>query len=57
MDVIPLDAFLIRGSHGCFPISLAKSPVCITRQTELLDSTAIEATDVCSLILQHLRNG
>ena len=57
MDVIPLDASLVRGSHGCFPLSSTESPLCITRQTELLDANTIEATDVCSLMLRHLRNG
>jgi predicted AlkP superfamily pyrophosphatase or phosphodiesterase len=54
MDVIPLDASLVRGSHGCLPISSDQSPVCITHQTELIDSTTIEAQDICSLMLQHL---
>jgi predicted AlkP superfamily pyrophosphatase or phosphodiesterase len=55
LDVIPLDATLVRGSHGCLPISLAESPVCITQQSGLLNSDAIAATEVCSLILQHLK--
>jgi predicted AlkP superfamily pyrophosphatase or phosphodiesterase len=57
MDVIPLDASLVRGSHGCLPISLAESPVCITRQTQFLNATAIAATDICPLILRHLQYG
>jgi hypothetical protein len=54
LDVISLDATLVRGSHGCLPVSSAESPVCITQQSALLDADAIAATDVCSLILQHL---
>jgi predicted AlkP superfamily pyrophosphatase or phosphodiesterase len=54
LDVIPLDATLVRGSHGCLPVSSAESPVCITQQSALLDADAIAASDVCSLILQHL---
>jgi predicted AlkP superfamily pyrophosphatase or phosphodiesterase len=53
MDVISLDASLVKGSHGCLPISSTESPVCIT-QTNFLNSSTIEATDICSLILQHL---
>ncbi|WP_341528857.1 nucleotide pyrophosphatase/phosphodiesterase family protein [Nostoc sp. UHCC 0302] len=54
MDVIPLDASLVRGSHGCLPSSPAESPLLITKQTHLLDSSSIKATDVCQLILGHL---
>lgn len=54
MDVIPLDASLVRGSHGCVTPSPAEGSLLITRQTHLLDSTAIAATDVCALILRHL---
>lgn len=53
MDVISLDASLVKGSHGCFPISSADSPICITK-TDLLNSSKIDAIDVCPLILQHL---
>lgn len=54
MDVIPLDASLIRGSHGCLPLVSSQSPLFITQKSELLNSNQIEATDVFSLILQHL---
>lgn len=54
MDVIPLDATLVRGSHGLINPSPEAGPLLITRQTHVLDSTAIAATDVCGIILQHL---
>ncbi|WP_414544593.1 alkaline phosphatase family protein [Nostoc sp. CCY0012] len=54
MDVIPLDADLVRGSHGCIPPSPTEGPLLITKQTHLLDSSSIKANDVCSLILRHL---
>ncbi|MCG6133470.1 MAG: alkaline phosphatase family protein [Nostoc sp. LLA-1] len=54
MDVIPLDADLVRGSHGCIPPSPSEGPLLITKQTHLLDSSSIKANDVCSLILSHL---
>ncbi len=54
MDVIPLDASLVRGSHGCLPPTPGEGPLFITRQTHLLDSASIKATDVCQLILRHL---
>ncbi len=54
MDVISLDASLVRGSHGALPNSPEEAPLFITRRPELLDATAIDATDVFGLILQHL---
>jgi predicted AlkP superfamily pyrophosphatase or phosphodiesterase len=53
MNLISLDASLVKGSHGSFPISPLESPVCITK-TDLNNSSTIEATDICSLILRHL---
>lgn len=53
MDVIPLDATLVKGSHGSLT-SPTESPLLITRQTHLLSAEAIAATAVCPLILQHL---
>lgn len=55
MDVIPLDADLVRGSHGCVTNSPAEGPLFITRQTDLLDTTTIDAIDVYGLILRHLK--
>ncbi|RCJ18068.1 phosphodiesterase [Nostoc sp. ATCC 43529] len=54
MDVIPLDASLVRGSHGHITTSTNEGPLFITHQTHLVDTNIIEATDVCSLILKHL---
>ena len=56
MDVIPLDASLIRGSHGSLT-SLSEGPLFITKQSNLLeDRTVLEATDIFGLIFQHLKN-
>ncbi|MEH2069727.1 MAG: nucleotide pyrophosphatase/phosphodiesterase family protein [Nostoc sp.] len=54
MDVIPLDASLVRGSHGHITTSANEGPLFITHQTHLIDTNIIEATDICSLILKHL---
>ncbi|MCC5636762.1 alkaline phosphatase family protein [Nostoc sp. CHAB 5844] len=54
MDVIPLDADLVKGSHGCLPPSTAEGPLLISQQTHLLDSSSIQASSVCQLILEHL---
>src|SRR5437762_1769481 len=54
MDVIPLDASLVRGSHGRVDVSPEDSPLFLTQERELLDATSIEATYVYELILRHL---
>ena len=55
MDVIPLDANMVCGSHGGVTNSPAEGPLFITRQTHLLDTTTIDAIDVYGLILRHLK--
>jgi predicted AlkP superfamily pyrophosphatase or phosphodiesterase len=46
MDVIPLDATLVKGSHGCRPADKKDWPVFITQRAELLSAKEIESTDV-----------
>jgi len=55
MDVIPLDASLVRGSHGRVTASPTAGPLFITQQSALLEQTSIGATEVCELILKHLQ--
>ncbi|NDK55835.1 alkaline phosphatase family protein [Pontibacter fetidus] len=55
MDVIPLDATLVKGSHGRVPEDKGEWPVLLTRQKELLPETDLLATDVFNVILQHLK--
>jgi predicted AlkP superfamily pyrophosphatase or phosphodiesterase len=54
MDVIPLDATLVKGSHGRIPDDPSKGPLLMTRQAELLESDRPAATAVHDLILRHL---
>ena len=54
LDVIPLDASLVRGSHGRVTEAVNESPLFATERTDLLDTSNIDATDVCDLILRHL---
>ncbi|MBW4613586.1 MAG: alkaline phosphatase family protein [Desmonostoc vinosum HA7617-LM4] len=54
MDVIPLDASLVRGSHGCLPSSPVEGPLLISKSTHLRDSSSIQAINVCQLILYDL---
>jgi predicted AlkP superfamily pyrophosphatase or phosphodiesterase len=54
LDVIPLDASLVRGSHGRAAEDPRHGPLLLTRHGELLDSDRIAATDVAGVILRHL---
>jgi predicted AlkP superfamily pyrophosphatase or phosphodiesterase len=52
MDVIPLDATLVKGSHGSLVKDPAIHPVLITEKE--LSKKALVATDVYDVIWQHL---
>jgi len=53
MKVIPLDASLVRGSHGRIPASLAEGPVLISSERDAVGA-ALEPTAVHDLMLSHL---
>jgi predicted AlkP superfamily pyrophosphatase or phosphodiesterase len=52
MDVIPLDATLVRGSHGRNDV--ANGPILMTSESVLVESKPLAATDICGLILKHV---
>ncbi|MEJ7680391.1 MAG: hypothetical protein WKG06_21565 [Segetibacter sp.] len=54
MDVIPLDANLIKGSHGSINIPSQFHPVLITDQKES-DTNTLAATDVYDVIWRYLK--
>jgi predicted AlkP superfamily pyrophosphatase or phosphodiesterase len=55
MDIIPLDATLIKGSHGRIPESPQDWPLLITGQTDTLPAASqIEAPGVYQVLLSHL---
>jgi len=53
MDVIPLDASLVKGSHGRRPADKRDWPVFITSQPGILGAKEIESTDVFQILLRH----
>jgi predicted AlkP superfamily pyrophosphatase or phosphodiesterase len=57
LDVIPLDASLVKGSHGRIPEDPAHGPLLMTKHPELLGDGEIAATDVHDVILRHLGVG
>ncbi|MCF2504191.1 alkaline phosphatase family protein [Dyadobacter sp. CY107] len=52
MDVIPLDATLVKGSHGSINVPAEYYPICITDSA--LEKTEIQAVDVYDVIWKHL---
>jgi hypothetical protein len=52
MDVVPLDANLVKGSHGRLPTRAADGPVLLCSERALApESGRLAATDVADLIL------
>jgi predicted AlkP superfamily pyrophosphatase or phosphodiesterase len=54
MDVIPLDASLVKGSHGRSDGPAQDGPLVITSEPRLLPDRPLGAVDVKSLILDHV---
>ena len=54
MDVIPLDASLVRGSHGRVTDRLDDGPVCISSERTAIRDDVVESTAVRDLMLAHL---
>ncbi|PYK63330.1 MAG: alkaline phosphatase family protein [Verrucomicrobia bacterium] len=50
MDVIPLDATLVKGSHGCRPASTSDWPILISNQPSAVATPQIESTEVYQII-------
>ncbi len=50
MDVIPLDATLVKGSHGIVPADEREHPVLIVDDAALLPATRLAATDVYGVL-------
>lgn len=54
MDVIPLDATLVKGSHGCRPADPRDYPILISNRADLLPQRALAATEVYNIIKRHV---
>jgi predicted AlkP superfamily pyrophosphatase or phosphodiesterase len=54
MDVIPLDATLVRGSHGRPTDRAEEGPLLITSEPDLLLEGPVAATEVRDLLLAHV---
>jgi len=54
MDVIPLDASLVRGSHGRADLGGSDGPIFITSDPRALEQDVVSAVDVKRLVLSHV---
>jgi predicted AlkP superfamily pyrophosphatase or phosphodiesterase len=54
MDVVPLDAGLVKGSHGGKPTDEREWPVFISNRSGLLPAEAIASTSVFDLLVRHV---
>jgi hypothetical protein len=54
MNVIPLDASMVKGSHGRVTESLDDGPLLISSQRDGVKKDTLESTDVRDVILDHL---
>ena len=54
MNVISLDASLVKGSHGRIPESVNDWPILISKKMKTVSSSPIEAKKVFDIILSHL---
>lgn len=54
MDVIPLDASLVKGSHGARPNALSRGPLILSNCRSLLDQELYQAPEICNVILRHV---
>ena len=54
MDVIPLDAGLVKGAHGRVTDDPADGPIFMTSEPRFLEDGTLRATDVYQQLLRHL---
>jgi predicted AlkP superfamily pyrophosphatase or phosphodiesterase len=54
MEVIPLDASVVKGSHGRITDSEDEGPLLMTSEPKLLAQHRLAPTDICSLLLDHV---
>lgn len=54
MDVIPLDASLVKGSHGRVTDNDNEGPIFMTTEPKLLNADSIKAQEVFGILLDHV---
>lgn len=54
MDIIPLDATLVKGSHGRIPENEGDRPLLISKRNDLLSERYIDSSKVFDVLWKHL---
>ncbi len=54
LDIIPLDADLVKGSHGRVTDSIEDGPIFMTTEQKLLAGNCVRAQNVYGLLLDHI---
>ena len=54
MDVVPIDASLVRGSHGIRPASQDEWPLLISPRTELVSGMPLDSTGIYEILRRHV---
>jgi predicted AlkP superfamily pyrophosphatase or phosphodiesterase len=54
MDLIPLDASLVKGTHGLPATDPADAPVLMSSEPGLIPDASVPATDIRDLLLKHV---
>ncbi|HEY5911707.1 MAG TPA: alkaline phosphatase family protein [Verrucomicrobiae bacterium] len=54
MDIVPLDAGLVKGSHGREPKDRREWPILITPRADLLAKTELDSTEVFEVLQNHV---
>ena len=57
MNLIPLDADLVKGSHGAIPPDREDHPMLIGGFSDIEDGATIEATGVYDILRSHCVRG
>ena len=57
MNVVPLDATLVKGSHGRRSFDSRDQPVLLTSQPEVITKPVYESTEVCGIIRRTILSG
>lgn len=56
MNLIPIDASLVKGSHGRITNDTMNYPIIVSQKTNLISDEFINAIDVFKIIMQHLKD-
>ena len=56
MNLIPIDASVVKGSHGRITNDTMNYPILVSQKINLISDEFINAIDVFKIIMQHLKD-